>query len=244
MAPPTAPPSLRVDVGAIVTPGDRLGPASRGKVALLPGSGTYIRHGTVFASLVGTLCATRHDDADDGSDGAGERWTISVDSEGVSPEGGAGEARKTAFAKHPSAVCPQVRALILGRVNRVARPTHATVDIVAIVPENTDALKGPSIIPFPEPFTGTLRQNELRPNSSLEIKIEECVRPGDVVLARIHANGERDFILTTAEAELGVVQAICESSGCEMQPVSWKEMRCKATGVKEARKVAKPRRAG
>ena len=65
-----------------------------------------------------------------------------------------------------------------------------------------------------------------------------------MILARIHANGERDFILTTAEAELGVVQAICESSGCEMQPVSWKEMRCKATGVKEVRKVAKPRRAG
>ena len=60
-------------------------------------------------------------------------------------------------------------------------------------------------------------------------------------MARIHANGEREYILTTAEAELGVIQAICESSGCVMQPISWKEMICPVSKVKEGRKVAKPR---
>ena len=98
-------------------------------------------------------------------------------------------------------------------------------------------------MPLHEPFTGTLRQNELRPNSSLEVKIEECVRPGDVVLARVHDYGERDYVLSTVKAELGVIRAICESSGCEMRPVSWKEMRCPVSGAKEGRKVAKPRQA-
>ena len=40
---------------------------------------------------------------------------------------------------------------------------------------------------------------------------------------------------------MGVIQAICESSGCVMQPISWKEMICPVSKVKEGRKVAKPR---
>ena len=144
--------------------------------------------------------------------------------------------------------------LIVGRVTRVMRPTQASIDIVAIVPEddnnrqtnntntNTSTTSNqPSIIPLHEPFSGILRQNEIRPNSSLEARIEECIHPGDVILARIHANGEREYILTTAEAELGVIQAVCESSGCVMQPISWKEMICPVSKVKEGRKVAKPR---
>ena len=131
-------------------------------------------------------------------------------------------------------------------------------DIVAIVPENTknnadddqhnnaltsSSLPAPFIIPLTEPFSGILRQQDLRPKSSLEIRIDECYHPGDVILARIHANGaERDFILTTAESELGVIQAICERSGMPMNPISWKEMQCPVSLVKEGRKVAKPRR--
>merc|ERR1719491_63367 len=131
--------------------------------------------------------------------------------------------------------------IVLGRVMKVVRPSHAMVDIVAIVPDNNQGGASAFIVPFDEPFSGSLRHSEIRPNSSLEVEISDCVRPGDLILARIHAMGEKDLILTTVEAELGVIKAVCESSGCEMVPMSWKEMLCPTSKVKEYRKVAKPR---
>ena len=239
-------PSLRHKIGATVTPGDRIGLAStRGKTTLIAGKGTYIRQGHVYASLVGKLYAAIHKDDDNNNNNEDvEKWTISVQSEQSSMQ----QQSASSYANNSTSICPEVGMLIVGRVIRVMRPTQAMVDIVAIIPDddtsnttNNNKQQQPSIIPLHEPFQGMLRQNEIRPNSSLEIKIEECIRPGDVILARIHANGERDYILTTAEAELGVIQAICESSGYVMEPVSWKEMKCPVSNVREGRKVAKPR---
>lgn len=223
---------LRHKIGAAVAPGDRLGIATRNKISLIAGKGTYIRQGHLYASLLGTLCAS----SDNNNDEEGEGWVISIHQERSSQNN----------ATNSTIICPQVGMLILGRVTRVARPTHAMVDIVAIVPDDKQekddrSKQEPFIIPLHEPFSGTLRSNEIRPNSSLEVRIEECIRPGDLILARIHASGERDFILTTAEGELGVIQAVCESSGCDMRPISWKEMQCTVTLAKEGRKVAKPR---
>ena len=84
-------------------------------------------------------------------------------------------------------------------------------------------------------------KNEVRPNSSLEIRIEYCLHPRYAILARIHANGERGFILTTAKAELGATQAMCKSGRCEMQAILWKEIQCPVSKGKEGRKVLKPR---
>ena len=244
---------LRHKVGAMVTPGDRLGLATRNKTTLMAGNGTYIRQGHVYASMLGTLCASKHQHDGNGEveDENGEKWIISVQSERSLKKN---QPSSLSYNNNSISICPQVGMLVVGRITRVMRPTQAMVDIVAIVPDGnnhqhqqtgdditTKQQQSPSIIPLHEPFSGTLRQNEIRPNSSLEIRIEDCVRPGDVILARIHANGERDYILTTAEGELGVIQAICESSGCEMQPISWKEMQCPVSKVKEGRKVAKPR---
>lgn len=243
---------LRHKIGAIVTPGDRLGLVTRNKTTLMAGNGTYIRQGHVYASILGTLCATKHQGGEVEDDN-GEKWIISVQSERSLKNQ---PSPLLSYNNNSTTLCPQVGMLVIGRITRVMRPSQAMVDIVAIIPDdgsnnqhpqqtgNDDTTKKqqqPSIIPLHEPFSGTLRQNEIRPNSSLEIRIEDCVRPGDVILARIHANGERDYILTTAEGELGVIQAICESSGCEMQPISWKEMQCPVSKVKEGRKVAKPR---
>jgi exosome complex component CSL4 len=47
--------------------------------------------------------------------------------------------------------------------------------------------------------------------------------------------------LSTAENELGVIKAVSASSGEVMIPISWKEMQCPKTKVKEARKCAKPK---
>ena len=242
-------PTLRHEIGATVTPGDRLGLVTRNKTTLIAGKGTYLRQGHVYASLLGMLCATKHqiNDNDNMEDESGDTWIISVQSEKTISSS---IINQSSYMNNSStSICPEVGMLIVGRVTRVMRPTQASIDIVAIVPEednnqsktNTAPINQPSIIPLHEPFSGILRQNEIRPNSSLEVRIEECIHPGDVILARIHANGEREYILTTAEAELGVIQAICESSGCVMQPISWKEMICPVSKVKEGRKVAKPR---
>ena len=240
-------PTLRHEIGATVTPGDRLGLATRNKTILIASKGTYLRQGHVYASLLGKLCVTKHQvNHNDNMEEDEDKWIISVQSE-------KSVSSSSSYMNNSStSICPEVGMLIVGRVTRVMRPTQASIDIVAIVPEddtnqqtnNTNkstTTNQPSIIPLHEPFSGILRQNEIRPNSSLEVRIEECIHPGDVILARIHANGEREYILTTAEAELGVIQAVCESSGCVMQPISWKEMICPVSKVKEGRKVAKPR---
>lgn len=72
---------LRHKIGAIVTPGDRLGLAiTRNKTTLMAGNGTYIRQGHVYSSILGTLCATKHQDGEV-EDDSGEKWIISVQSE-------------------------------------------------------------------------------------------------------------------------------------------------------------------
>ena len=246
-------PNLRHKPGNLVVPGDRIGDIliPRQKIQLISGKGTYARQGHLYASILGTLCVHHVDTAagdasDDVTEGdVGEKWVVSITSEKSSKNNN---------------ICPTVGMIILGRVTRVVRPTHAMVDIIAIVPDNqkkknnTDETESstnssPLIIPLHEPYAGTLRQSDIRPNSSLEIDVSDCIKPGDVILARIHASGGSgggggsgdSFVLTTAEAELGVIQAICEVSGCEMNPISWKEMECPVSGMKEGRKVAKPR---
>ena len=63
---------------------------------------------------------------------------------------------------------------------------------------------------------------------------------GDVALARVVSLGDAGagYLLTTAEAELGVVIARSEA-GAAMVPMSWTEMQCPVSCTKEGRKVAK-----
>jgi len=248
-------------LGTTVTPGDRLGNilALRNKgTQIIAGEGTYVHHGHLFASITGQVMASSstvseqqdddHLDDNNTNDDNNNKWIVSIQQTHQ-------QQPQSAYAKSSTGICPVVGSLILGRVTRVVRPSYANVDIIAIVPSSDNnnqqqqqqqqhqQTKQPYIIPFHEPFTGTLRQNEIKPQSAIELEISDCVRPGDVILARIHAlgGGEKDYILSTAETELGVVKATCESSGYELQPISYKEMECPVTKVKEGRKVAKPK---
>ncbi len=233
-------------LGTTVTPGDRLGNilALRNKGAhLIAGNGTYIRHGHMYASITGQVMAAVQDDDGNSAESDGNNtWIVSIQqSQQQQPQ--------SAYAKASTSICPQLGSVILGRVTRVVRPSYAVVDIIAMVQNNGQSSAAskqqPYIIPFHEPFAGTLRQNEIRPQSAIELEISDCLRPGDVILARIHAlGGEKEYILSTAETELGVVKATCESSGYDLVPVSYKEMECPVTKVKEGRKVAKPRPSG
>lgn len=69
--------------------------------------------------------------------------------------------------------------------------------------------------------------------------MDECFRPGDVVRSRILSMGTmREYFLTTAKTDLGVVSAL-SVAGHAMVPVNWESMRCPETGNVEKRKVAK-----
>ena len=73
----------------------------------------------------------------------------------------------------------------------------------------------------------------------LQVKMSECFRPGDLVLAEVLSLGTmRDYYLSTAKNELGVIWAK-SLAGAAMLAISWEEMRCPVTANTEKRKVAK-----
>uniref|UniRef100_A0A2R9BWB6 Exosome complex component CSL4 n=1 Tax=Pan paniscus TaxID=9597 RepID=A0A2R9BWB6_PANPA len=97
-------------------------------------------------------------------------------------------------------------------------------------------------MPLKNSFRGTIRL-ELSlniPVLSLQVEIYKSFRPGDIVLAKVISLGDAqsNYLLTTAENELGVVVAHSES-GIQMVPISWCEMQCPKTHTKEFRKVAR-----
>uniref|UniRef100_A0A8D0EIB8 Exosome component 1 n=1 Tax=Strix occidentalis caurina TaxID=311401 RepID=A0A8D0EIB8_STROC len=70
-------------------------------------------------------------------------------------------------------------------------------------------------------------------------------RPGDIVLAKVVSfplislgDAQSNYLLSTAENELGVVVARSEA-GVHMVPISWCEMQCPRTHTKDFRKVAR-----
>ncbi|RZC41047.1 EXOSC1 and/or ECR1 N domain containing protein [Asbolus verrucosus] len=89
------------------------------------------------------------------------------------------------------------------------------------------------------PYRGILRKEDVRATEKDRVEIYKSFRPGDVILARVLPITEaHTYQLSTAENELGVVTAHSEH-GHPMVPISWTEMQCSRTFVKEARKVAK-----
>nr|XP_014433887.1 exosome complex component CSL4 [Pelodiscus sinensis] len=72
------------------------------------------------------------------------------------------------------------------------------------------------------------------------VEVYKSFRPGDIVLAKVISLGDMqsNYLLSTAENELGVVVAHSEAVA-QMVPISWCEMQCPKTHSKELRKVAR-----
>ncbi|XP_050312920.1 exosome complex component CSL4 [Anthonomus grandis grandis] len=88
-------------------------------------------------------------------------------------------------------------------------------------------------------FKAVLRRENIRATEKDKIDIYKSIRPGDIILARVLPITEaHSYQITTAENELGVVIAHSEH-GYPMIPISWTEMQCPKTLIKEPRKVAK-----
>ncbi|XP_067007503.1 exosome complex component CSL4 [Anabrus simplex] len=89
------------------------------------------------------------------------------------------------------------------------------------------------------PYRAMLRKEDVRATEKDRVEMYKCFRPGDIILAKVLPMTDvHCYQLSTAENELGVVIAHSEA-GVPMVPISWTEMQCPKTYVKEQRKVAK-----
>ncbi|CAD7701667.1 unnamed protein product [Ostreobium quekettii] len=124
-------------------------------------------------------------------------------------------------------VVPQIGDVVTGRVTRL-RQQAAVVDILC-VGERALHTK----------FQGQIRTQDVRAKEIDKVTIPTSFRPGDLVRAEVLSFGDANFYyLSTAKNELGVVYA--ESpAGVPMVPISWQDMQCPQTHVRERRKVAK-----
>ena len=179
---------------------------------LRPGLGCYQRGNHIYATAVGTVQINTND-------------TTNITSITITLEKG------RMYASSQSSL--SIGSKVLCKVIRIMNQ-QAVVDIVAS--EQIGSLKEQ------EHHSGLIRKADIRLGATEDVKLHESYRPGDVVLAKILSLGDsRRFFLTTAENELGVIRAVCKESGRVMVPVSWKEMECPETHIRERRKCAKPK---
>jgi exosome complex component CSL4 len=104
-------------------------------------------------------------------------------------------------------------------------------------------------------------RKDVRATEKDKVEINKSFRCGDIVIARVISLGDTNsYFLSCAENELGVVIAYSEAGitikfnivylfkfslftskkkGHRMVPISWNEMQCQLTMLKEHRKVAK-----
>ena len=127
-----------------------------------------------------------------------------------------------------SAALPQPGSVVLARVRNVT-PRLATVEVVCVDGCATE-----------QPFSGVVRQQDVRATEVDKVILYDCFRPGDVLRCVVLSLGDsRSYYLSTAQNQLGVVHARSAASGEVMVPLSWKEMQCPVTRATEPRKVAR-----
>ncbi len=129
-------------------------------------------------------------------------------------------------SKHKALSIPDVGSRVICKVSNISE-RQAKVNIITV--EGT-ALQ--------QPLSGVIRKNDVREMEKDSIIIFDSFRPGDLVCARIISLGESNqYVLSTAENELGVFMG-CSEKGGMLTAVSWAEMQCSKTGLREKRKVA------
>lgn len=179
-----------------------------------PGTGSHVFASNLHASLAGPVTS-----------GAPSKKTLPAVSVANQPN----QSSAT-----PTAALPAVGDIVLGRITRT-NPRQATLDILALGATGTHVLH--------EPFQAAIRQQDIRATEIDKVKMSESFRVGDIVRGVVISLGdERNYYVSTAKNEYGVVLAVSEG-GVRLQAVSWKEMReveGEGMGMVELRKVAKP----
>ncbi|XP_042869230.1 exosome complex component CSL4-like [Penaeus japonicus] len=122
-------------------------------------------------------------------------------------------------------VMPEVGSIVTCRVLTV-NPNQASVSILCV-----------GFHLLHTPVSGTVRKQNVRDHQIDLVEMYNSFRPNDIILATVLSLGDvRNYELSTAGTELGVVTAYCEE-GHPLVPASWTRMKCKCRS--EMRKVAK-----
>ncbi len=196
-------------------PGDRLGTIRQAR----PGIGTYVKGGHIYASLLGRLTIQEMEDDPNPMDVEEKKEPIRFVC-----------CVKSSKPPATSQVL-NIGQKVVGTVIRIT-PQNATLEI--IVAEGVGPLRKPY-------FEGVVRSEDISTFEKTDSQrlMVDSFRPGDLVVCRLISMGDaRRYFLTTAETELGVIRA--HRKGIPMIPISWKEMECPQTGIREPRKCAKP----
>jgi exosome complex component CSL4 len=222
------PPTLRYTDGSSIIPGDRIGTVRQ----VCAGPGTYIKdNGHIYASLVGILRIQRKHPQSTSSEDAQEqssRAETNIPQFTCFVESLPGVASNNHLPA--TAQVLKVGQIVVGVVTRIT-PQMALVDIR--IAQHVGTLVKTT-------YEGAIRMEDIRSNATEKVVLGDCFRPNDVVACRIVSLGDsRRYFLSTAETELGVLRAKT-TKGVPMMPISWKEMECPETGIKELRKCAKP----
>jgi exosome complex component CSL4 len=177
---------------------------------LIAGPGTYIRGSSIYSSVVGFVQVSNPV-----CEGSGKEVSIKL-------EGDRTYASSQVLSIGYKVLC------------KVLRITNQMTTVVIVAAEDIGALR--------EHHEGMIRKEDVRVAATEEVEIYDSFHPGDILVARIISLGSsrRGYFLSTAENELGVIQAICSTSGEKMTPVSYKEMECPKSHIRERRKCAKP----
>lgn len=176
-----------------------------------PGS-NVLQNGHLYASVVGNLQVVK----------AEEDSTIPFQCHIQTP------ATKPLASSH----VPQVGQLVIGKVLRIT-PQNAVVQMLI--------LEGVGTTPFS--LEGAIRMEDVQSAASESIQniIPQAFSPGDIVACRILSVGDsRRYALTTAQVELGVLQATCHECQNRLKVQRWNEMKCPVCDNVESRKCAKP----
>ena len=88
---------------------------------------------------------------------------------------------------------------------------------------------------------GIIKRENIRSYEIEKIRIEQCLRPGDVIRAVVLSTLEsHNLYLSTSEEDCGVLYAKCMICRMPMMPINWHLMKCMKCNLFEERKVAKP----
>jgi exosome complex component CSL4 len=208
--------------GAIVLPGDDLGDNARYDA----GDGTYTHEGRIRASVVGYRSVLPLLSGMDGSAGA---TAAAAQGASVSPKQGIVVVLRE---RAGAAVVPAAGHAVVARITRITH-LQAHADILCV--------DGRAL---PQPFSGVIRREHVRESEVDKVRMEECFQPGDLVAATVVSLGTtRDYFLSTAAPELGVIYArLSDGNGAGevLMAVSWDEMEAPASKRREKRKVARP----
>jgi len=127
----------------------------------------------------------------------------------------------------PATPLPQIGDVVTAKVTKISIKM-AHVSILAI-----------GLVVLKEPMVGIVRSRDVRAFEIDTVEMYKSFRPGDVIRAEVISLGDsKSYYLSTAKNELGVILAQ-SASGHTMVPISWQQMQCPVTKIKEYRKVAK-----